>query len=113
MLVADCDPFFLFYTLDTGARGSLSLKLRLIDSCITQIATTMEQLMGGETYGDRRGAAFGLAGMVKGLGISALKAPNPNPETRYPKRNRRTLGSPYGRNLARPENLNPVLGLGI
>ena len=34
----------------------------------------IEMMLEGQTYGDRRGAAFGLAGMVKGIGISALKA---------------------------------------
>lgn len=34
----------------------------------------MSMMLEGETYGDRRGGAFGLAGIVKGLGISALKA---------------------------------------
>jgi hypothetical protein len=29
--------------------------------------------MKSEKYGERRGAAFGLAGVVKGFGISSLK----------------------------------------
>jgi len=40
----------------------------------------LEQLMTtvirGERYGDRRGAAFGVAAVVKGIGISALKKEN-------------------------------------
>lgn len=30
-------------------------------------------MMKSEKYGERRGAAFGLAGVVKGFGISCLK----------------------------------------
>lgn len=33
----------------------------------------LDQLMKSEKYGERRGAAFGLAGVIKGFGISSLK----------------------------------------
>jgi hypothetical protein len=33
----------------------------------------IEMLKSGKTYGDRRGCAYGLAGITKGLGIGSLK----------------------------------------
>ena len=38
------------------------------------VATLLETCLTGETYGDRRGAAYGLSGCVKGLGLSSLKS---------------------------------------
>ncbi|XP_073041088.1 protein ILITYHIA [Primulina eburnea] len=37
------------------------------------VSKLLDQLMKSEKYGQRRGAAFGLAGVVKGFGISCLK----------------------------------------
>lgn len=42
----------------------------------TLISATLELCLNGETYGERRGGAFGLAGLVKGLGVSSIKKYN-------------------------------------
>ena len=52
----------------------------LISSIRTQVPNYINQLLkellNGKTYGERRGAAYGLAGMLKGLGMASLKPLN-------------------------------------
>ncbi|XP_014232646.1 eIF-2-alpha kinase activator GCN1 [Trichogramma pretiosum] len=43
------------------------------DDTPKMIEKLMHQLLNADKYGDRRGASYGLAGLVKGLGILALK----------------------------------------
>lgn len=40
------------------------------------VSRLLDQLMKSDKYGERRGAAFGLAGVVKGFGIPCLKKYN-------------------------------------
>ncbi|XVE90051.1 hypothetical protein DITRI_Ditri20bG0045600 [Diplodiscus trichospermus] len=43
------------------------------DDAEALVSRLLDQLMKSEKYGERRGAAFGLAGVVKGFGLSSLK----------------------------------------
>ncbi|KAF3790933.1 eIF-2-alpha kinase activator [Nymphaea thermarum] len=43
------------------------------DDAQALVSRLLDKLMHSDRYGDRRGAAFGLAGIVKGLGIPSLK----------------------------------------
>lgn len=43
------------------------------DEAETLVTRLLDQMMKSEKYGERRGAAFGLAGVVKGFGLSCLK----------------------------------------
>ncbi|KDP23748.1 hypothetical protein JCGZ_23581 [Jatropha curcas] len=43
------------------------------DDAAALFSRLLDQLMKSDKYGERRGAAFGLAGVVKGFGISCLK----------------------------------------
>lgn len=60
-----------------AAAGCLSPLMQVLqgDTAYNEkvIGQLKKQLTKGATYGDRRGAAFGMAGVVKGLGISSLK----------------------------------------
>jgi hypothetical protein len=43
------------------------------DEASVLVQKLLEQLLSSESYGQRKGAAYGLAGIVKGMGILALK----------------------------------------
>ena len=58
--MSDCLPPLMKALTDDERRA-------LVESLLAQVTD-------GEGYADRRGAAFGLAGAVKGCGISSLKA---------------------------------------
>lgn len=43
------------------------------DDAPTLVQKLLHQLLESENYGERKGAAYGLAGLVKGMGILVLK----------------------------------------
>ncbi|EKX53505.1 hypothetical protein GUITHDRAFT_57715, partial [Guillardia theta CCMP2712] len=64
-------------SVQRSASQALSPLMNMLDDAEEvkrMVKEMIEMMLEGQTYGDRRGAAFGLAGMVKGIGISALKA---------------------------------------
>lgn len=40
------------------------------------VSNLLDRLLSSESYGERKGAAYGLAGIVKGMGILVLKQLN-------------------------------------
>lgn len=43
------------------------------DNAAALVKKLLDRLMNSDKYGERRGAAFGLAGVVKGLGLPSVK----------------------------------------
>lgn len=64
--------FFTIY-LDLHRQKLISNFLVVKDDAPALVSRLLNQLMKSDKYGERRGAAFGLAGVVKGFGISCLK----------------------------------------
>lgn len=64
-------------SVQRAASGCLSPLVAMFQSDRAYVEDIVQilkkQLAHGKTYGDRRGAAYGLAGVAKGLGISVLK----------------------------------------
>ena len=56
--------------------ASLTSKAAVKPNAPTYLATLLETLKTTPSYAMRRGAAFGVAGLVKGLGIPSLKQHN-------------------------------------
>nr|KAJ0197003.1 hypothetical protein LSAT_V11C700360160 [Lactuca sativa] len=50
-----------------------SKQLCISEDALSLVTRLLDQLMKSEKYGECRGAAFGLAGVIKGFGISSLK----------------------------------------
>lgn len=59
--------FFLFYLI------KILYSLYNQEEGQALVSRLLDRMMKCDKYGERRGAAFGLAGVVKGFGISSLK----------------------------------------
>lgn len=49
------------------------LIVKIKDEAPTILKKLMNRLLNGATYGDRKGAAYGIAAVIKGVGILSLK----------------------------------------
>ena len=49
------------------------LIVKIKDEAPAILKKLMNRLLNGATYGDRKGAAYGIAAVVKGIGILSLK----------------------------------------
>lgn len=49
------------------------LIMKIKDEAQAILKKLMNRLLNGTTYGDRKGAAYGIAAVVKGVGILSLK----------------------------------------
>ncbi|KAJ6858571.1 protein ILITYHIA-like [Populus alba x Populus x berolinensis] len=64
----------LKYSIRGCSAGSFVLLISTnADDAPALVSRLLDQLMNSDKYGERRGAAFGLAGVVKGYGISCSK----------------------------------------
>ncbi|KAB2596325.1 translational activator GCN1-like [Pyrus ussuriensis x Pyrus communis] len=61
--------------IDKHGRDNVSLLFPIFENYLNKklVSRLLDKLMKSDKYGEHRGAAFGLAGVVKGFGISCLK----------------------------------------
>ena len=66
-----------FFKVQRGVSRALALLVRPLrvrsdDSLVLPLVTTVLELLRSADYGERRGGAFGVAGLVQGLGVISL-----------------------------------------